>query len=922
MNATQPPSGTVTFLFTDVESSTRIWQDHPDAMTQALTRHDEIVRHAIEAHHGYVVKTTGDGVHAAFTAPRDAVDAAIETQLALARQSWPLPEELRIRIGIHTGPAEQRDGDYYGTTLNRAVRLTSTAHGGQIVVSLATEELVRDSDVELIDLGEHALRDLARPEHVFQVAHPELRRDFPRLASLDAFGGNLPIQVTSFIGRDDEVTRVTSLLDGAPLVTLIGTGGVGKTRLSVQCAAEVLPRFADGAWFCELAAVDEGEAMAQVIAATLGCLQRPAMSLAQSIVEYVKVRELLLVLDNCEHLLDDAAAFADAVLRSCPKVTLLATSREPLDVNGERVVRVRSLDAPSRLSTPDEVVASAAVRLFADRAADAGGEPTWDEAQCRAVGEICRRLDGIPLAIELAAARTVAMHPVEIATHLDERFRLLTGKRRGRVERHQTLRATVDWSYQLLGDDERTVFNRLGVFPASFDGAAAAAVASDVDIGSWEIADTLASLVAKSMLATETGPGGTTRYAMNETLRQFAREHLDETDDNDDTRRKHAAHLASWARLAADGLTSAEDLLWVALMRVEIDNVRAAVGWALDRDEDDDQMIALRILAPLSVGGRAYSETGLDTLAAQAVPIAEGAPPKLRAPVLALAAMHHWGQGRIEEARALGAASLRDGVVSTDTEAFEPYGAAMSAEMLAGNHERGLEIGTSALAAVDGIDNPHATCHTCAGLAIYQGMSGRFAEARANADRALEIARRIGSHYQIAFAHHATAWAYQHDDLDRALAAVEECVAFYRQSPWDRATPSVLALAGGLRARTGDDGGALALFGEAVRGGRDQGARPQLAAALDWSLSPLIRTGRPDIAATFLGALTAGPLANVGKYPGVEAERTRGHARIARDLGDDKTNQLTARGAAMTYDELVDFAIGALSGEDPKILEP
>ncbi len=445
-----------------------------------------------------------------------------------ARSRGTLTGPLRVRMGIHSGHADVREGDYYGTAVNKAARLMSAAHGGQIVVSLATEELVPDGAVELVDLGEHALRDLARPERVFQVAHPGLVREFPRISSLDAFGGNLPVQVTSFVGRDDDLDRIVAILDDSSLVTLTGTGGVGKTRLAVQVAAEVVPRFGDGAWFCELAAVDDGEAMAQVVSATLGCLQRPGLSLAQSVVEYLKLRELLLVLDNCEHLLDEASDFADAVVRSCPNVRVVATSREALDVAGERVVRVRSLDAPASSASGDELAQSAAVRLFTDRAVDAGAETAWDTLQLAAVGEICRRVDGIPLAIELAAARTASMSPADVATHLDERFRLLTGKRRGRVERHQTLRATVEWSYQLLDDDDRLVFDRLGVFAGTFDAPAAVAVAGGDDLDGWEITEALSSLVAKSMLVPETGADGTTRYGMLETLRQFARERLDD----------------------------------------------------------------------------------------------------------------------------------------------------------------------------------------------------------------------------------------------------------------------------------------------------------------------------------------------------------------------------------------------------------
>ncbi len=477
------PSGTVTFLFSDIEGSTRLWEEHPDAMRDALARHDEIMRSAVAAHDGVVVKTTGDGVHAAFSTAVGGVAAAIDAQISISSAPWDGIDGLKIRIGLHTGEAEIRDGDYYGTALNRAARLMSVAHGDQIVVSQVTAGLVRDAfadDVELVDLGEHRLRDLPTPIQVFQVRHPELPSEFPRLRSVQATLGNLPSQLTSFVGRDDEVLTLADAVRHAPLVTLTGTGGVGKTRLAVHVAGEVAVDFADGAWVCELAAADDELLMAQVIANTLDCRQRPGLSLVDSIVEFLRVRKLLLVLDNCEHLLDDAGDLAAAIIRTCPDVKVLATSREALEVEGERVVRVKSLQE------------DAAVRMFDDRSRDAGVTTEWTSEQRAAIAEVCRRVDGIPLAIELAAARVEAMSPVEIATHLDERFRVLTGKRRGRVERQQTLRATVDWSYQLLEPEQRTVFDRLGIFSGSFDAEAASAVVSDDVLDPWHVRDAVA----------------------------------------------------------------------------------------------------------------------------------------------------------------------------------------------------------------------------------------------------------------------------------------------------------------------------------------------------------------------------------------------------------------------------------------------
>ena len=352
-----PPSGTVTFLFTDVEGSTRLWEEHADAMTLALARHDHIVRTAVEGHAGYLVKTTGDGVHAAFATASGALEAAVEAQRMLVAEHWVSDDPLRVRMGVHTGSAEYRDGDYFGTAVNRAARVMAAAHGGQVVVSLATEELVRDSlpeHVTLVDLGEHRLRDLARPERIFQLAHPELLGDFPRLQSLDAFPCNLPAQVSSFVGRDQDVAEVSRALAEWRLLTLTGVGGVGKTRLAIQVAAEVLPYFPDGAWLCELAAASEPDAMLQVIATALGVQPRPGVSIMDRITEFLGRKRLLLVLDNCEHLLDAAARFVDAVLRDAPEVRILATSREGLAVDGEHMRALRSLSVPDPSADIDD----------------------------------------------------------------------------------------------------------------------------------------------------------------------------------------------------------------------------------------------------------------------------------------------------------------------------------------------------------------------------------------------------------------------------------------------------------------------------------------------------------------------------------------------------------------------------------------
>src|SRR5262245_505981 len=543
------PTGTVTFMLTDLEGSTRLWEERPAPMEQALVVHDEILRESVASHRGAVVDHGGDGMCVVFASASDAVAAGLEFLLNIAASADAETAGLLPRVALHAAEGVLRaDGRYVNQPLNRCARLLAAGHGGQVLVSESVEPLVRGAlppDAGLVDLGAQRLRDLVAPMGVFQVTHPDLRRQFPPLRSVDAFPGNLPVQLTSFVGRDAELAGIGKALDEWRMVTLTGVGGVGKSRLAVQVAAEVLPRFRDGAWLCELAVADDEDTMGQVVAAELGVSQRAGMSLAESVSDYLRPKELLLVLDNCEQLLGPASDFAEQVLRKCPGVRILATSREGLGVAGEHVWPLRSLPVPNTAGT--DIASSDAVILFIERAQAARASFALDVSNAAAVAEICRRLDGIPLAIELAAARMVSMTASEIRGLLDERFRLLTGGRRKSVERHQTLRATVDWSYSLLSEQERIVFDRLAVFAGGFDARAAQAVVTGDGVEAWDVLEALGELVAKSMIVAEDTAGDTTRYQMLETLGQYARERLDEHGDTDHWRHRHAEYFAAWA---------------------------------------------------------------------------------------------------------------------------------------------------------------------------------------------------------------------------------------------------------------------------------------------------------------------------------------------------------------------------------------
>jgi len=590
------PSGTVTLLFTDIEGSTRLWEAEPGRMAQALRTHDALVRSAIEEAGGYVFKTIGDAFCASFWTAESGVAAALAAQRALSRPDWPTRRPLRVRMGLHTGACEEREGDYFGPVVNRVARLEAVAHGGQVVLSGATAELVAQSladGISLRDLGLHRLKDLGRAEHVFQLDAPFLAAEFPPLASLDnpELPNNLPSVVNAFVGRERELAEVHELVRSARLVTLTGAGGSGKTRLALQVAAELLDSTADGVWFIELAPVTDGGQLPAAVAAVLGLPDQTGPDLSDAVVAALSEQQSLILLDNCEHLIEAAAKFSEQLIRHCPRLRILATSREPLGIDGERVYRVPSLSLPpADAETVADVEGSDAGRLFAERARLHDPGFTLDEQSAALVATLCRRLDGIPLALELAAARLSSMSLRQITERLDQRFRLLTGGSRSAMPRQQTLQATVDWSFGLLTAPERDMLTRLSVFAGGFDLQAAEAVcspgsasgASSVS-GSGgtdqiEILDQLGSLVDKSLVVADR-TAESIRYRLLETIRQYAAQELRRTAGDTDVRQvkdQHAAYFLALAQTARPALTGHGQARWLRRLDPEWDNLRAA----------------------------------------------------------------------------------------------------------------------------------------------------------------------------------------------------------------------------------------------------------------------------------------------------------------------------------------------------------
>ena len=580
------PTGMATLLLADVEGSTRLWETQPDEMTAALARLNQTVSEVIAAYGGVrpVEQGEGDSFVAAFTRASDAVACALELQRA------PLAP-IRLRIGVHTGEVQLRDeGNYAGPTINRTARLRDLAHGGQTVLSGATEDIVVDrlpAGAWLTDLGTHPLRDLPRPERVVQLCHPDLRDEFPPLRTPKSVGvHNLPVQLTTFVGREAEIDDVRQLLADNRLVALTGAGGAGKTRLAVEIAVRVAREFGDGVWYVDLAPITHPAVVPVTVARALGLPDQPGRSTADTLLRFVRDRQLLIVLDNCEHLLDATAELVVALLGGAPGLTVLATTREPIGVAGEATWRVPSLS-----------VADAAIELFADRARLAQTGFTINSDNAATVAEICGRLDGMPLAIELAAARVRALSLAEILEGLHDRFRLLTGGARTAVRRQQTLRASVDWSHALLSEPERVLFRRLAVFLAGFDLDAAQAVAGGGDVERYLVLDQLTLLVDKSLVVAENA-SGRTRYRLLETVRQYALEKLAESGEADAVRSRHRDHYTAMAALL-DAPARTDYERRVEQAEEEMDNLRAAFVWSLETGDVGRSLELATSLQPL-----------------------------------------------------------------------------------------------------------------------------------------------------------------------------------------------------------------------------------------------------------------------------------------------------------------------------------
>lgn len=620
-------ASTYTFLFTDIEGSTRLWDEHPNVMGVALALHDQIVQSSITNNNGTVFKHTGDGLAASFDVAVDAANAAVDAQRLLSNTDWPATGPLRVRMGIHTGEAVQRDEDYFGPTLNRVARLMGVGHGGQILLSRVTGQLVDgDADWELLELGVHRLRDLSEAVHVLQIVGEGLEREFPELRTLDAYPSNLPRNLPTYVGREDLVDEIEDLLLKSPIVTLAGIGGVGKTRLAQQVGAQVLPHYDDGVWFVDLAQLRTGEAVLSSVAHTLAVRQRPTEDIMKTLSTTLRDRKTVIILDNSEQITAVVAELVEGIAGQAPDVRFIVTTRAPLGVYGEKVIRLEGLD-------PD-----ASFALFGERAAEAGRriDSTSDR---QVIEELTEHLDGLPLAIELAAARTRSMSPTEILERVDQRFRILKGSDR-RVDRHRTLEAMVDWSYGLLGEDEALLLDRLSVFVGSFDLASVEEVCSDDPLDRMDLIDLLDGLVDQSLVSVEPSDG-ITRYRLLETVQQYAARRLSEAEE-EALRDRHVRYFSGRAqtldaRLQGHALASAS-----VELGFDNDNLNAAIDHLTHRGRNDEKA---QIVTALSVYWTIHGAVVGRQRFEELVDVADTLEPELRMAMLISAASLFAEQG-------------------------------------------------------------------------------------------------------------------------------------------------------------------------------------------------------------------------------------------------------------------------------------
>jgi len=886
-----PSAETYTFLFTDIEGSTKLWEKAPDAMDRALALHDSLLRRLIQDSGGAVFKTIGDAFCAVFSDPASAVRAAVEAQLDLARLEVEPGVGLRVRMALHTGPATHRDADYFGPTLNQVARLLAVGHGGQILLSDACMSRVGPALEAMgaagFDMGVHRLRDISQLTHIFQVHHPNLPCDFPPLRSPEGLPNNLPRELSSFIGREAAIRDVKELVQSTRLVTLTGAGGCGKTRLAIEIAYDLLPKYESGVWLVELAALTDPAQVPQAMLNVLKLHEELGREPTQTLADYLRNLRSLIVLDNCEHLIDACAKVANELLTHCPKLQILATSREALGIPGERSWQVPSLATPTDSSdlSLGRLAEYESVRLFVDRALTAQAGFRLTEANAGAVSSIVQRLDGIPLAIELAAARTKSLSVEQLASRLDDRFRILTGGSRTALPRQQTLEATIDWSYNLLSGPEQLLCRRLAVFAGGWTLEAAEHVAAGGGIEDYEVMDLMSQLVDKSLVQYEETLGEG-RYRFLETVRQYCRDKLFESDEALVLRRRHMDYYLALVAKIEPLLGGAEQVHWMQRLGLEHDNLRSAFEWS--QAEPDGPELALRLAKSLHrfwevrghlSEGRAWLERGLANAPAELEDL------RMRA-LNALGALCY-EQADYEAARA----AYRDSLDIATKLGFR----------------RGIAI----------LENNLGNVATNQGLPL---------EAKAHFEASVSLCRELEDRQNLGFALDNLAAVYcDLGDYDQAARLHAESMPIFESLGDTRSIGIALYRMGNLERKRGNHDQALDTFLSALRVHQDLGFRAGIASCLEGLGLLQFELGRPALATQLI--LAAGSIrqsigSRLPRWIQAELDACLAQCRTRLDEAEFEHNQAAGRRASL--DELI-AAIPPPSSEPgkmPPAIEP
>ena len=907
---------TFTFLFTDIEGSTALVQRlGEDLYAQLLAGHHRLIRSGLAAHDGREVDTQGDAFFAVFSSPWACVAAVMELQRALQAHAWPGGEHVRVRMGVHVGEASKTTTGLVGLDVHRAARVAAAGYGGQVLLSETAAALVRDSlppGASLADLGVHRLKDLGRPERIFQLQAAGLQAGFPPLRSLGnpALANNLPAQLATFIGRDRELAEVRALVESSRLVTLTGAGGCGKTRLGLQLAAELLDGSGDGAWLVELAAVSDGDAVAPAISQALRIAAQPGRPTLEGLLDALAPQAMLIVLDNCEHLIGACAKTADAIVRRCPRVHLLATSREPLGISGEAIYQVPPLSLPGPGECgPAAAESSDAVALFADRARAQGTGLSIDEATVPLVVSICRQLDGLPLAIELAAARLRSLSLSGLADRLDQRFRLLTGGSRAALRRQQTLRATVEWSYSLLTGPEQVLLRRLSVFAESFDLDAAEAVCGLGDIEVFDVTSLLGSLVDKSLVVAEPG-GPALRYRLLETIRQFAAERLAEAGDDESAAvaAAHCAHYLSVAEAAAPHLTGPYQGRWLARLDADQTNLRRAAAHAAGAQDGTAQVLRLGVALQRYWITRTRSEEALALLLPALDRPEARADPELFGKALVTAALT--GGVDIAAARRLGEQAVRLArQLGADRLLIESLAALSMVCYFAGEPERGLPLGREAVERARKLGDDvllgmsltyYLLCNAVIDPAHAMPL---FAEAIACAQRSGDI---LGTYRST---NNAGVHALRAGDIPSARAYLQQAAQAMRAIGHE--LPNLSINMGWALRGDNDPDGARSSFEATLRMSRRNGNRDGMAYAI-FGLACLAADACDWHRAAMLHGVAQAFLDPSGQaWQELEARYRRDSlGQVRAHLGQDQFGRAYASGVALSLGEALDLASG------------